>query len=198
MNVLAQATEIAFFDEILILIKFWILRLCPAFRASVPYLRDPAVCRSIPNFLSWYFHSNHILSNPHKHAFTPILCVLPCCWLLHVFRDTWQYFEFRYYNLITVGLYIGNYDKWPVLWASYRLVINTTVPCCLFLFIDMSATNETWAIQIRYDCQTNFLPASRALCSQQIKCAKYGSGLNSQVTLLPIPCALICQYPINR
>jgi hypothetical protein len=56
----------------------------------------PPYWRSIPYFLSWYFHSNYILSNPHKHTFTPILCVLPCCWLLHVFTDIWQYFDFRY------------------------------------------------------------------------------------------------------
>jgi hypothetical protein len=49
---------------------------------------------------------------------------VPCCWLLHVFTDIWQYFDFRYYNYTPVGLYIDHNDTWPMFSASYWLIIN--------------------------------------------------------------------------
>jgi hypothetical protein len=85
----------------------------------------PPCCRYIPHFLSWYLHSNYIHTKPHKHILASIICVLSCFWLLHVFTDTCQYFDFRYYNYTPVGLYIGHNDTWPIIWASYWLFTNT-------------------------------------------------------------------------
>jgi hypothetical protein len=147
-------------------------------------------------FLSWYFHTNYIISNTHKHTLLQyyvtrldliIACVyrhLTVFWLPLLYLDTCRsvHWSQRYVTNYWILLLISHqYKRYLV---SYYCSLTCLLPmrreqhgsggdCQIKLFPASSAlacNPRRWEQQKSGGtCQTNFLPASSALSSQPVR-----------------------------